>query len=94
MITLWQGLCHLPTSWHPPIGKFCGKLLFIIAKGRKKIAKANLAACFPNLSAADQQKLLKDNFMYLGRSFIDTGIAWFWSNKKIQRQLDLSLIHI
>ena len=92
MITLWQGLCHLPTSWHPPIGKFCGKLLFIIAKGRKKIAKANLAACFPNLSAADQQKLLKDNFMYLGRSFIDTGIAWFWSNKKIQRQLDYEVI--
>ena len=92
MITLWQGLCHLPTSWHPPIGKFCGKLLFIIAKGRKKIAKANLAACFPNLSAADQQKLLKDNFMYLGRSFIDTGIAWFWSNKKIQRQLDYDVI--
>ena len=36
-MTLWQGLCHLPTSLHPAIGKFFGKLLYIIAGSRKKI---------------------------------------------------------
>ena len=87
MMTLWQGLCHLPTSWHPAIGKSCGKLLFIFAGGRKKIAQANLALCFPNLSKMEQQKLLRDNFLHLGRSLIETGIAWFWSNKKIQSQI-------
>jgi lauroyl/myristoyl acyltransferase len=92
MMTLWQGLCHLPTAWHPVIGKFCGKLLFIIAKNRKNIAKANIEACFLNLSKADQQKLLQDNFMYLGRSFIETGIAWFWSDKKIQSKVDYEVI--
>ena len=91
-MTLWQGLCHLPTAWHPVIGKFCGKLLFIIAKNRKKIAKANIEACFLNLSKAEQQKLLQDNFMYLGRSFIETGIAWFWSDKKIQSKVDYEII--
>ncbi len=91
-MTLWQGLCHLPTSWHPAIGKVCGKLLFMIATGRKKIAQANIEACLPNLSKAEQQKLLQNNFMHLGRSLIETGIAWFWSDKKIQSKVDYDLI--
>ncbi len=93
-MTLWQGLCHLPTSWHPAMGKFFGKLLFIVAKTRKKIAQANIAICFPSLSKVEQQKLLRDNFLYLGRSFIETGVAWFWSDKKIQSKLDYDLTGI
>jgi lauroyl/myristoyl acyltransferase len=94
MMTLWQGLCHLPTSWNPAIGKSCGKLLFIFAKSRKKIAQANIGACFPNLSKADQQKLLRDNFLHLGRSFMETGIAWFWSDKRINSKVDYEVIGI
>ena len=92
MTTLWQGLCNLPTSLHPAIGKFFGKLLFIIAKSRKKIAQANIAICFPNLSKTEQQKLLQDNFLYMGRSFIETGIAWFWQDTKIQNEIDYEII--
>ena len=92
MMTLWQGLCHLPTSWHPVMGKLFGKLLFLFAGSRKKIAQINLALCFPNLPKTEQQKLLRDNFLYLGRSFIETGIAWFWSNKKIQSQINYKII--
>jgi len=92
MMILWQGLCHLPTSWHPAIGKLCGKLLFVFAVGRKKIAQANLALCFPNLSKMEQQILLRDNFVYLGRSLIETGIAWFWSDQKIQSQINYEII--
>ena len=94
MMTLWQGLSHLPTSWHPAIGKLCGKLLFILAKSRKKIAQVNIEACFPELSKAEQQELLQDNFLHLGRSFIETGIAWFWSDKKIQSKVDYDVIGI
>ena len=61
MMTLWQGLCHLPTSWHPVMGKLFGKLLFLFAGSRKKIAQVNLALCFPNLPKTEQQKLLRDN---------------------------------
>ena len=92
MMTLWQGLCHLPTSWLPAIGKLCGKLLFVFAGGRKKIAQANLELCFSNLSKMEQQELLRDNFVYLGRSLIETGIAWFWSDQKIQSQISYEII--
>ena len=91
MMTLWQGLCHLPTSWHPAIVKSCGKLLFILAKNRKKIAQVNIEVCFPDFSKTEQQQLLQDNFLHLGRSFVETGVAWFWSDKKIQNKVDYEL---
>jgi lauroyl/myristoyl acyltransferase len=91
MMTLWQGLCHLPTSWHPAIGKSCGKLLFILAKNRKKIAQVNIEVCFPDFSKTEQQQLLQDNLLNLGRSFVETGVAWFWSDKKIQNKVDYEL---
>ncbi len=88
---LWQGLCHLPTSWHLPIGKFFGKLLMIFAKNRRKIAQSNISLCFPDLSINDQEELLKSNFLFLGRSIIDTGIAWFWSDAKIEELIDYEI---
>ena len=91
-MTLWQGLCHLPTSWHQVIGKICGSLMLVLAKGRKKIAQANLALCFPNLSKTEHKNLLKKNFMFLGRSIIETGVAWFWSDEKIQNLIDYEII--
>ena len=91
-MTLWQGLCHLPTSWHQVIGKICGSLMLVLVKSRKKIAQANLALCFPNLSKTEQENLLKKNFMFLGRSIIETGIAWFWSDEKIQNLIDYEII--
>ncbi len=91
-MTLWQGLCHLPTSWHPAIGKISGSILLVFAKERKKIAQANLALCIPDLPKAARENLLKKNFMFLGRSIIETGIAWFWSDKKIQNLIDYEII--
>jgi KDO2-lipid IV(A) palmitoleoyltransferase len=91
IITLWQCLCHLPTSWHPLIGKLIGKFLFIVAKDRKRIAQANISLCLPNLSAYDQKKILNDNFMLLGKSIMETGIAWFWSDAKIKKLINYEI---
>ena len=90
-MTLWQGLCHLPTSWHTPMGRLLGKFLLIIAKDRKKIAQANISLCLSNLSANVQKKILSDNFSLLGKSIIETGIAWFWSDAKIKKLIDYEI---
>ena len=91
IMTLWQGLCHLPTSWHPTMGRLIGKFLLIVAKDRKKIAQANISLCLPNLSADDQKKVLNNNFTLLGKSIIETGIAWFWSDAKIKKLIDYEI---
>ena len=91
IMTLWQGLCHLPTSWHPVMGRLFGNFLLIIPKDRKKIAQANISLCLPNLSADDQKKILYNNFTLLGKSIIETGIAWFWSDAKIKKLVDYEI---
>jgi len=91
-MTLWQGLCHLPTSWHPPMGKLLGLFLFVVARDRKKIARLNISLCLQNLSSNDQKKILKNNFELLGKSIIETGIAWFWSDAKIKRFIDYEIL--
>ena len=88
IMTLWQGLCHLPTSLHLPIGKCLGKVLLIFAKDRKKIARKNISLCLSDLSVYDQEKILNINFMFLGKSIIETGIAWFWSDAKIKKLIN------
>ena len=90
-MTLWQGLCHLPTSWHPLMGRLLGKFLIIVAKDRKKIAQANISLCLSNLSADDQKEILSNNFALLGKSIIETGIAWFWSDAKIKKLIDYEI---
>lgn len=91
IMILWQGLCHLPTSWHPYIGKLLGRFLLIVAKDRKKIARANISLCLRHLSANDQKKILNYNFALLGKSIIETGIAWFWTDAKIKKSIDYEI---
>ena len=91
-MTFWRGLCHLPIGCHQVMAKICAKILWMFAKSRKKIARANINACFPDLSKIQQDQLLKKNFLFLGRSIFETGIAWFWSDKKIQKLIDYEII--
>jgi lauroyl/myristoyl acyltransferase len=87
IITLWRAACLLPVTWQKKLGQIFGSFLLIIAGKRKRIAKANIQACFPLLSPKEQKNLLYQNFKFLGTSIFETGSAWFWSDAKIQKQV-------
>ena len=91
VITLWQAVCLLPLKWQKTLGQMFGSVLLVIAKKRKRIAKANIQACFPLLSSQEQQKLLRQNFTLLGTSIFETGSAWFWSDVKIQEGVEYEI---
>ena len=92
LITLWQGLCSLPRAWHGAIGGICGNFLLLFAKSRKKIAQSNIKVCFPEMKIGEQKALLRKNFIYLGVSIIEIGIAWFWSDARIKKMIDYEII--
>ena len=58
----------------------------------EKNCSSKYSSLFSKSSKTEQKKLLHDNFLCLGRSLIETGIAWFWSDKKIQSQIDYEVI--
>ena len=87
VITFWRAACALPLAWHKILGQFCGSLLLLFANKRRKIAQANIQVCLPLLSLAEQRKLLHKNFISLGHSLFQTGVAWFWSDAQIEKDV-------
>ena len=91
IITTWKGICLLPAAWQKIFGQVLGNLLLVIASKRKRIAQVNIQTCFPLLTFQEQNKLLHQNFKFLGASIFQTGSAWFWSDVKIQKHVEYEI---
>lgn len=88
---LWLGLAIfklilcLPYPVLVKIGLGLGKLFANLGFGKRRIriARRNLELCFPNYSAEKIEALLQENVQSVGMAIIETGMAWFWSDKRI-----------
>lgn len=79
---LWL-LIQLPYRWQIKLGKNLGHFLFIFPTKLKRITETNIQLCFPQLSTADQQTLVKNNFASLGIGLIEAAIAWWMPDDKL-----------
>lgn len=88
---LWIGLgvfkliLCLPYPILVKIGLALGKLFASLGFGKRRmrIARRNLELCFPDYSAEKIEKLVQENMKSVGMAIIETGMAWFWSDKRI-----------
>ncbi|MBW7983427.1 kdo(2)-lipid IV(A) palmitoleoyltransferase [Enterobacillus tribolii] len=89
--TTWFGLgvlyalVQLPYPWLYHLGHWMGKSAMYFMPRRVRIARQNLTLCFPDKSAKEIDDLVNDNFQALGVSLMETGIAWFWSDRRVRR---------
>ncbi|HEX7079938.1 MAG TPA: lipid A biosynthesis lauroyl acyltransferase [Gammaproteobacteria bacterium] len=67
----------LPYRWQLAAGFGFGRLLRLLMRSRARIARANLAACFPELTDRERARLLDRHFAAVGMSFVEMGIGWF-----------------
>lgn len=72
---IWA-LAHLPFSWQMATGKALGLLMYHVARSRRHICEVNIAICFPELSPAEQQKLVRDTFISNGIGVMEIGLSW------------------
>ena len=56
-----------------------------VGKRRAKIAKRNLELCFPDWSEQHIHQILQANLRATGMAIIETGMAWFWSDRRIKK---------
>ncbi|QEH08498.1 LpxL/LpxP family Kdo(2)-lipid IV(A) lauroyl/palmitoleoyl acyltransferasee [Histophilus somni] len=56
-----------------------------IGQRRTKIARQNLQLCFPHYSEQEINDILQSNLKATGMAIIETGMAWFWSDKRIKK---------
>lgn len=66
-------------------GTFFGYLLSLFPSKIKHTTYVNLTLCFPELSLAERQKLLRKNFISVGIGVMETALAWFAPAKRLIR---------
>ena len=82
---LWL-ISRLPPRWQMGIGRFFGRAVYRLSSKLRHITETNIKLCFPELTQAEQTALIKKNFESLGLGIIETGMAWWTSDKKLKAQ--------
>jgi KDO2-lipid IV(A) lauroyltransferase len=63
------------------IGNALGSLLYLLAAERRNVGRINLSLCFPDMSYAQRERILRDNFKMFIRGLIERTIL-FWASKE------------
>ena len=85
---IWLGLgllrllAFIPFKQKFIIGKYIGKVIYTLATKRRRLAKANIALCFPEKSQREQQTILKRHFASLGIALMEMAIVWWGDHKQ------------
>src|SRR5690625_2729001 len=81
---VWFLLAQLPYRFQWWLARVLAPLLKLNKK-RFGYAKRNLELCFPELSEAEREQLLKGNMESTAMALFETGIAWFWPKWRLRR---------
>ena len=79
----------LPLPVLARLGQGLGLLLHSLGRARREVARRNIALCMPQLSVAEQHRLVLEHFMWTGRSLLERGLLWHASAERLKR-----LIHV
>ncbi|CAN5777348.1 lysophospholipid acyltransferase family protein [soil metagenome] len=79
----------LPLSIQAALGNGLGRLLYPLARARRRVALRNIELCFPEKTAAERRRLAREHFRWLGRSILERGLLWHASPERLRR-----LIHV
>lgn len=75
---------RLSLPWAHRIGAFFGELLWWIpGNPLRRIARRNLALCFPEWSAVARAALLRRNLREIGKSLLELGPLWLWRGERV-----------
>ncbi len=75
----------LPLALVAAIGNALGTLLYWLVPERRRVTRINLAKCFPQMEAAEREKLARASFRAFARSFIERGILWWAPTRRVAR---------
>ena len=85
---LW--LLHwLPLGLQAVVGSALGRVLYTLARERRRISARNILLCMPELTAEQRRSLLRDHFRWLGRSAVARALLWYGRPQRLRR-----LIHV
>ncbi|HDM8198826.1 TPA: LpxL/LpxP family Kdo(2)-lipid IV(A) lauroyl/palmitoleoyl acyltransferase [Vibrio harveyi] len=79
----------LPFRVQLALGSGIGRLAMRLMKKRQVTIKRNLELCFPAMSEQERDAILKDNIDNAGIALFETAMAWFWSDKRVNKHVTI-----
>ncbi|HJP06754.1 MAG TPA: lysophospholipid acyltransferase family protein [Arenicellales bacterium] len=80
------GLCVLlPRPWVLALGRQIGRLFFRRNQKRVRIARINLAWCFPDQDEAAREAILHEHLACYGQAILDLGLVWWAPRSRLDR---------
>jgi Kdo2-lipid IVA lauroyltransferase/acyltransferase len=84
LMLLWL-LHFLPLRALAFLGNSLGRLLYRVGSGRRRVALINLRLCFPELDAAERNRIARRHFQVFARVMLEQGIFWWAGNERFLR---------
>lgn len=81
-------IAHLPLRVQYSLGALLGHLGFHTFKSRRKVTETNIAHCFPELSSAQQQRLVRQSFRANGIGLIEALRSWYRDPECLRHRVD------
>lgn len=76
----------LPHPLRRGLGRILGRVYRRASRRRRAVAATNLRVCFPHLSEAERDDLLRRHFLSVGQGLVEMGTAW-WGRSRGLRAL-------
>jgi Kdo2-lipid IVA lauroyltransferase/acyltransferase len=86
-VFLMRTLVLLPLRWQIVLCKAIGRAVALLPTPRRRIAEINIAACFPELSAAQRRRLVREHFGALAASLAEMAMGWFGNEDAVRRRI-------
>ncbi|HEY8554792.1 MAG TPA: lysophospholipid acyltransferase family protein [Burkholderiales bacterium] len=77
----------LPLSLSRGLGALLGAIMYSANAKRRRIARVNLALCFPELDDKERARLLRRHFRVAGQSYLDVAFLAWASERRFRRKV-------
>lgn len=84
-VGLFRGLGLLPFPLLWAIGMGLGRLGYLLAGSRRRVALRNLEVCFPELPEGERCRIAGGHFGWLGVAAVTQGVVWGSSRRRLTR---------
>ena len=85
LVIFWRVIILLPLRVQNLISILLGYFILYMPIRRNKISKINIDLCFKDLDENERYLIYKKNIISSAKVIFDTGVAWFWSNRRINK---------
>lgn len=93
----WIAAINLTAAWPPraraKLAKHVGNALWHLLRSRRRVALANLQACFPHWPQARRERVARACFQAIARGTLDHAVLWTGSRERIERMIEVEGAH-